>query len=414
MITSRNRLAILFSALYYFLVIAAFWMIKPIRVSLVVEMYGPDIYPWLKQSSILLMPLIFVAYRLLTDRVNEKFMTLALSAGFSALALVFATSFWAGLGERWISIAFYYFVDVFSAVIITHFWVYLTRGGHGLKDHVGTITLGGLLGGIAASVLTGWFTSELGYGVIVVFAVLVQLSLAIFFVQRRMSQSLEWADLQVPELGREAPSAIRSGNGKSQGLLLIGGMAAIFVTYELVSTVIDSVFVFRLQHELIDKAPMSAYQGKVSFYGQILALVIQLLFLTSFRSQRGLRVGLYVLPLCLLAGALGYALYPDLSMIAFTVSADIALSNSVFLSSRESLFQRLHARLRNRLKPFNEIIVRRAGKLAGAGLVIYLTLEGAALTLVTIGAIGIWIVAVSAVLSCIRSGVGAAVQAPAL
>lgn len=400
-----NRPAVLLAMLYYFLVIAAFWILKPLRVSLVVEAYGPEAYPILKQSSVLLVPLVFMIYRRLAVGFPERALTLVFSLFFAIASGIFGLAFWSGVESTWMPGAFYYLVEVYSAVVITHFWVHLTRGGKHLKEYVGTITIGGLLGGISASVATGWFTNEMGYGVIGLFSALVLASLVAHLAQRRNAdeesrqESVGSAPVPPAPIQGQAGSSVRI----SSSFALLGGTAAIFAIYEIVSTVLDSFFVFQLRHQMVEQNLMAAYQGKVAFVGQVLALTFQMLFISAFRTGRGIRFGLYVLPLSLLAGSLGYALHPDLSVIAITVSADIALSNSLFLSSRESLFQRLGERLRLQLESFTEIVVRRAGKVAGAALVVYLSLDNPTLSVVNVLAIAAWLAAVTVVLSCVRA-----------
>jgi AAA family ATP:ADP antiporter len=406
MMFGRIRLPILLATFYYFLVIAAFWVLKPLRVSLVVQAYGPEVYPVLKQSSVLLVPLIFVSYRRLTKTFSEKTLTPAISGFFALTAALFGVIFNLGFQDPWLMVLFYYLIEVYSAVVITHFWIHLTRGGAHLKSHVGVITMGGLLGGITASGATGWFTEELGFGVLGLFSGLVLLSLLVHGLQRRfapLEMPIAAAPAPIPappnEVSSVSPTAAAAATAS---LALFGGTAAIFAIYEVVSTVLDAVYVFQLRHQVVERSLMAAYQGKVAFVGQILALTIQFLFISTFRTEKGLRFGLYVLPLCLLAGSLGYAFYPDLSVIAITVSADIALSNSLFLSSRESLFQRMSEKLRLQLESFNEIVVRRTGKVAGALLVVYLSLDSTTLSMVNILAIVMWLAAVGVVLASVR------------
>ncbi|MBI2981909.1 MAG: hypothetical protein HYY44_06415, partial [Deltaproteobacteria bacterium] len=138
--------------LYFFCVIAAFWMLKPLRTSGVVKAFGPDYYPLIKQGVVFLIPFVLTLYNMMTCFLSRPRMV----AFFTGLFLAGNGIFWwlfQGPSSSAVLVAFFYYVDIYVTLMVTLFWTYLNDlyEANEAKKYYGFIGAGGLLGGIAGS-----------------------------------------------------------------------------------------------------------------------------------------------------------------------------------------------------------------------------------------------------------------------
>ena len=57
---------------FFFLVITAFWTLKPLRTSGVIKAFGPDLYPLFKTGSVVVLGLVVPLYSWLASRVRSS------------------------------------------------------------------------------------------------------------------------------------------------------------------------------------------------------------------------------------------------------------------------------------------------------------------------------------------------------
>jgi len=68
---TKNNQKIALSFLYFFLVIATFWTLKPLRTSEVIKAFGVQYYPVFKQGLLVFMPAILSGYFMLSCFFNR-------------------------------------------------------------------------------------------------------------------------------------------------------------------------------------------------------------------------------------------------------------------------------------------------------------------------------------------------------
>src|SRR3990167_5628439 len=137
--------------LYFFLVITAYYVIKPVSRSLVLGELGSRMVPYIDLICALLMGPIVTVFARLVDRVAKPRLV---SLSFVAVTVVMVV-FWKLLAwpYPWIAGAFYIWVAIFSVLAVTLFWLvandlYRPREAKRLFGFIGS---GGILGGIVGS-----------------------------------------------------------------------------------------------------------------------------------------------------------------------------------------------------------------------------------------------------------------------
>ena len=142
---------VLLTFAYFFLVITAYYVIKPVSRSLVLDDLGHRMVPYADLICAILMGPIVTLFARLADRVQKpRLVTLSFWAVTGMMVL-----FWWLLSFRqpWVAGAFYIWVAIFSVLVVTLFWLvandlYRPREAKRLFGFIGS---GGVLGGITGS-----------------------------------------------------------------------------------------------------------------------------------------------------------------------------------------------------------------------------------------------------------------------
>ena len=368
----RTKAVLLF--LFFFCVIAAFWSIKPLRTSSVVQSFGPDLYPLFKQGVVVIAPVLVAAISWASSRFARETIIYLFAGVFGVSAALFWMSFAAG-GGRTTDMLFYFFVDSYITVMVTLFWAYLNDvySTEDARRYYGPIGLGGLTGGIVGAWIAGWAGTALGYNVIVAFGVFLAAVFPIVAALGRMCDGRPRGPV-VPAHHEDRRTQLTEGATtvfRSRYLLAVLGVVGM---YEIVSTIVDYAFNASLHDALGDRVTMAAYQGRVFFVAQLAALAVQGA-LTPFVHRRfGVIPGLLFLPLCLFTGMTGALFVPGLVVFTLTIGAEASLAYSINQSSKEILYVPLDALAKYKGKAFIDIFGIRAEKALGAAVVLAYTL----------------------------------------
>ncbi len=336
--------------------------------------FGPDYYPLFKQGLILFIPFIMGLFSSMTCYLSREGMVYFFTSIFVVLSWIFWALFqW--YPEPIVKIFFFFYVDAFITLMVVLFFSYMSDlySPSDAKKSYGLIGIGGLLGGIAGSALSGWAGSILGNHII--FAVTLFL-VPVCLIARTLRSMVPPANT----------AYVCSPDGKTKWERFMEGIVLVFRTrylmaivlivgiYEVVSTNLDYQFTSITSHTFSDPAEMSAYQAKVSFVANIVSLFVQLIVTTWILQKRGVLTALLLLPITLLMGSAVFFIAPFLTVISFAVGSDNALSNSINQSSKEILYVPLDSVARFKSKAFIDMFVLRGAKALGGVLLLTYTL----------------------------------------
>ena len=138
---------------YFFIVIAAFWFLKPLRSVLVLEKLGADSLRLLKVLTAVISVGVVAAYSLALTRFSRERLTYIVLGAFFWL-LVFFWFFFTYFGVyQTVYYGFYVFLDLFITVNVALFWTFLADITHpeSAKRLYGIIGAGGVIGGFIGS-----------------------------------------------------------------------------------------------------------------------------------------------------------------------------------------------------------------------------------------------------------------------
>ncbi len=389
-----------FTFLYFFLVITAYYVIKPASRSLVLDDLGHRLVPYVDLITAVCMGPVVGLFARLVDRVTKPQLV---TRAFLAVTAVMG-GFWVLLSwpsVSWISGAFYVWVSIFSVLVVTLFWLvandlYRPREAKRLFGFIGS---GGIIGGIVGSSIAAAGAHLLGTRHLLL--VSAGLLLLCWFVVQRLWRLAPQTPAPEQTLASHRHGTFLSDLRGFIRLLLSSRylllLVAIVGLNKLVTTFIYYQFNPFIESTFPDVDQKTTFTG--IFFGAInvVAFLVQF-FCTSWVLRRwGLLTGLLVMPLGLLVGTGSLLVLPLFWLAACTELYDRSLDYSLNNSAKEVLYLPIDRSVRYKVKPFIDMVVFRLGKgvaaVTGIVLLDWLNLPARVLTAVTVPLVFLWMFA---------------------
>lgn len=358
--------------LYFFLLIVAYWILKPIKKALFVGYYKVHggVYGFepaqmellAKETNILIalgMALVLIWLR---RRFTAAGFGLAVSLLFAvglAIFIPFAST--PGEGFVW---GLYIFGDMFASSMVALFFATLHDRSSVADARLiyGQVGIGGVLGGLVGSVAAGGLDQAVG--VPGALGASFALTLCVAGIGWRISRKLP-AQYAAVNPGDAKTECDRQGLFKgarsvlhSRPLLLI---ASVLVVYEIASVVIDYQFTAAVIRH-VSTENLKQYFGAVYTFSNAMALLVQLLLTTWVIRRHSLKLALLVMPLAILLGESAYLLFPVLLTASLLNTTDGAFAYSIQQTAREALYVPLSRYEKYEAKAFIDIVWLRFSK----------------------------------------------------
>ena len=364
-------------SLFFFMVIAVFWVLKPLKRGLLVNLYqetplqmlgtsfaGAEVEQLAKVVNMLVVYLIVVVFTVLSRKLERQHLNLFLCLFFGGLFMLFAGLMNnPGEGTAW---SFYVLGDMFNSAMVTFFWAYSNDifSSDQAKRTYGIVGLGGIIGGIAGSTVVAGFVNEMGrssllYLCLIPLAVMILIG---YVVNRRARNRQETVSETEPCAEGKRCNAMFEGAEivfKSKYLLAIVGILGL---YEMVSNIVDFQLSATIASSISGDLEKDAYFGFVGQITSIISLVVQL-FLTSFVMKRyGVGIALLFLPLAITLGSVGFLVIPSLLFVTIMSASDNSLNYSINQSAKEALYTPTSQDVKYKAKAFIDMFVQRFAK----------------------------------------------------
>ena len=400
----------------FFLMMTAYYLIKPVRCSLVITSLGSDCLPYLYILSAVVLGGLVAGYARLSRRIAPQ----RLMQGILGVLVVQLLMFrWLlPLPYAWISGLFYLWVSMFSVVIVTQFWMVVNDlfSGDEAKQMFGFIGAGGIAGGMAGGALTSlvvqWVATE---DLLVIAAGVLGICAALQGALWRFHQP---APSKVTGASADAATAIggERSAGRSErpasrspqrsGSLLsylkefryLRYLLILVVVAKGVSTIIDYQFIGFVEVSVSGKEARTAFFGLFFTGLSVASLAVQLLLLSWLFKRFGVHRTLAVLPIGLVVGVIGLLLLPGLAVVGMLALYDRSLNYSLGQTGKEVLYVPIPSEIRFQVKPLIDAAAfRLAQGMAGVGILLAQYLGNFpihAFSLLALPLIGLWFLAI--------------------
>ncbi|HOW86310.1 MAG TPA: Npt1/Npt2 family nucleotide transporter [Candidatus Aminicenantes bacterium] len=404
-VRGREARAALALSAYFFLITAAFYIIKPVKESLLIGIH-PAWWSYADLATALLIGFVVALNARLLDRLPRRTYLTASLLFFVASLLVFWLVFdmirtsqvqtpvadssgilfllWAQtviLRAPLVPvIVFSFWADVFIAMAVTQFWIAVNDvlHAHQAKRLVGLFVTGGLVGGIAGAAIAFLATTLKAVKVetlLLVCPVLLLLALVTvnFVYAGRQRIDAAAGDGRIgPAAGAGAPA----GFGQVLRHRYLRLLAAMLASAILAGTLINYQF---------KTAVKSAYPGdqaRTSYIAGFLLVILavstvfHLLTTDRFLKTYGIRWAISLAPLALLLGSAAVFVIPAvlaLPWASLVRGADKGFDNTLSQSVRELLYIPVPADVKYRAKIFIDMFVSKFA--TGCGALVFLGLR---------------------------------------
>jgi len=391
----------LWATLYYFLVLAAYFVIRPIRDEAGVA-GGVRNLPWLFLGTLIGMLVIHPLFTALVSRLpRSRF--IPLTYAFFALNLVVFWFFFQSLTQEqgiWIGRVFWVWTSVFNLFVVSIFWSLMAdlfRPAQAARLF-GFVAVGGTVGAAVGSTTTAFLASRIAptHLLLVSAALLVLAMLA----ARQLASSAPRRSQEQGPHGSGLAANEPVGGGVLDGIRLVLSSTYLLgiVGYMLLYT-ITATFLYFQQAEIVetgfaDRAARTVFFARIDVAVNSLTALIQIFFAGRIVRRLGVALSLAALPLVCILGFSAIGIAPTLAGIAVFQILRRTSNYAIARPCREMLYTVLPRDAKYKAKNFIDTFVYRVGDQVGAwsytGLGA-LGLGAAAISLVAVPLAAVWL-----------------------
>ncbi len=380
--------ALLLSCAFYFFVLAAYYILRPIRDEIAVES-GTRSLPWLFTGTAFFMFLVHPPYAALVAKLPRTRFISYTYRFFMANLLVFFVLLKLGPGSSniWLGRAFYWWVSVFNLFVVSVFWAFMAdlfSNAQG-RRMFGFMAVGGTLGAILGAAITAVLVEIIG----AVHLILISVALLELAVQcvRLLSKTevptsaalVEEAGIRVGGLPETEPgrgySAHRPQPGAEQpigGSVFAGitqlfrspyllGICAYMALYTTVATFLYFQQTAIVEESIFDRAARTAFFAKIDLAVNVLTILTQVFLTGRFIKWLGVAVTLSLLPAVCALGFTGLGLWPFLGVLVVFQTLRRAGNYAVARPTREILYTVVSREDKYKAKNFIDTFIYRGG-----------------------------------------------------
>lgn len=364
--------ALLLSALAFFLVLTAYYIIRPVRDQLsgaVGSVSLPLFYAGTFVATLALTP-VFGA---LVARVPRRRLLAWVYGFFIACLLAFVPAFMAQqqIGARILGVVFFTWVSVFNLFVVSLFWSFMADLWSSLQARrlFPVIAFAGMLGALAGPPLTRWLVGVVGVApLLVVSAVFLCASLVMLLLLSSRAPGVEGVK-EAAAVGGSLWAGVR----QALTLPFVRYMALLMLLSDGIGTLAYALVADYAKAHFVDSVSRVAFYANldlaINLFGALMQLTLTRWLLVRFGAGWGLVLpSLVNLGLLAMIAVFGAA---DITVLGLSVSLLVVLqvvtrgtAYGMTKPASDALYTRIEREARYKGKNFVETAVWRFGDLA--------------------------------------------------
>lgn len=384
------------SGLYYFLLLCAYYIIRPIRDDMGAE-GGVENLAWLFTGTLVGMMILHPIYSAIVSRMPRRQFIAVVYRFFIVQLLVFYALFQVleGVSEVWAGRVFFIWTSVFNLFVISVFWSLVNdvfRPSQS-KRLFGIIAVGGTAGALTGSAITSFLAAGLGaITLLLVSALLLEVAAKVSRYLSDVEQTLAMTaiadealkkdsdirDLEVPDASivTDQVSAKQTeviGGGVFDGVRHVMsspyllGIAALMLFFTVVST-----YLYFMQIAIVTEAIGENRDARTQLFANrdlivnAITLIVQMFLTGRILRWLGMGVSLALLPVI---SFVGFGLLAVAPVLMVVIGFDVlrrAANFAIQRPARESLYTVVSRTDKYKAKNFNDTFVYRVGDQLGA------------------------------------------------
>lgn len=377
----EERRAALWSAAYHFLLLAAYYVIRPLRDAMGLRAAVKSL-PWLMMATLAAMALATPLFTALVERLPRRRFVPLVYHGFALQLAGFAWLLSGAAPPLWAARAFFIWTSVFNLFAVSVFWGFMADrfDAAAAARRYGLIALGGTLGAIAGALVATTLTRVIGpTRLTLVAALALEAAVCCFF------------RVDNPRQTRPRPSGSRNPVAFITALLrspLLACLACYLLLYTVTSTFAYLEQARLVQAAVASDAARTTLFARMDLWVNLASIVLQALATRWFLARAGVTATLLLLPALTLLGFVALALQPSLMLI---VGFQVVRRTTDYFAARparELCFVAAERDDKYAAKSFIDTFVYRGGDALGAGA---FGLVGAVASVVALPLCALWL-----------------------
>jgi len=366
-IEPEERNATFLAFLYFFFLLAGYFILRSIRDTLGVQA-GVSNLPWLFSGTLISTLVLQPIFSRLVTRLPVRTFIPIVYRVFAACLVAFACALtWLpASNEKWITSIFFVWTSVFNLFVVSVFWSFMsdTFRAEQSKRLYGFISVGGTIGAMAGSAITALLAKHVDT------AVLMLISVGMIEVAVQCTKHF--------------PGSFRADTREREvAARPIGGTDLAWISHVLKSPYLLAICLFMMlftigttvlyfqQAEIVkarfaDRGSRTAFLAQIDFVVQTLTVLAQLFLTGRIIKWLGVAVTLAILPVISVIGFTALGVMPTVGLfVAFNVLR--RAGNYAFSSpGREVLFTVVSPEDKFKAKNFIDTFMYRSGDQIGA------------------------------------------------
>ena len=363
-------MALLASCTFFYLILCAYYIIRPIRDEMVIA-NGVSNIQWLMLMTMAVLLLITPVFGWVTTRFKTRQFLSYCTLFFASNLVVFFFLFDVAERSPVVTRAFYIWVNVFNMFIVSLFWSFMNDvfSGGQAKRLFAFIAAGGTAGALTGPIITSMLVEAIGLSYLLLISAAV-LSLTVLSINWLSQWQNDEYDPSQEETHQIKDRALKGGIWGGFTLILkspyLIGICAFIILYAVSIT-----FVQIRQAELIEAA-YSVPELRTKLFSQIdfvvnaLTLVFQLFITSKLIGWIGYRTTLMLIPLGI---TIGFGIMAASPLLAVMIGVEVfrrAGDYAIMKPTREMLFSVVSREEKYKAKNFIDTAILRTGNTASA------------------------------------------------
>lgn len=364
------------SFIYFFCVLASYYMLRPVREAMAVES-GPETIPWLFGGTFVVMLAATPVFGWVTSRYPRKRFLPWVYYFFVVNILIFWAAFSYAIDRQqdytWLSRIFFVWISVFNLYVVAVFWsfmadLYTREQGRRL---FGMISAGGSIGALLGGIATGLLVVRIGFqNLLPISAMLLLLSV---YCIRQLRLWVEKRNRDVANT-RIASDALIGGSAFAGITHVVGSkyflaIAAMSAIASLLGTALYMFTADLVQGAISSNDVRTQFFSNINVATNALALIAQLLLVKHVVSRFGIGVSLALLPVVSIAGFALLALEPTLAVVAILNVVRRALGFGFSKPTSDMLYSVVTEEEKYKAKNFIDTVLYRTGDVIGTWVI---------------------------------------------
>ncbi|KKP28863.1 MAG: Plastidic atp adp transporter [candidate division TM6 bacterium GW2011_GWF2_30_66] len=351
-------------AVTFFLIICVYWIMRPVKDSVLAATVGMENQPWAKIfSTIIMLPLVVLYTRLISKFKSEKVFYILIFA-YGLIAIIFMYFFMdpkIGLSNteispyRLIGWLWYVYVESFGSLLVALFWVIVTDTTlpESAKRGFPLIYMLGQFGNIVGPFFItaeklGFKTSApiVGISGAIMFLTGILLWLFMRFTPKDQLISYIGKDeknfLEKTATGEKELVSKKDASSKKEVVGFFQGIKTIFshgylmgilfiiMTYEIVVMIFDYHFKMMVDSTFLTEITKASYLANYAVWTGVVATLCVVLGINNIQRKLGMFASLIIMPLLVIVAIFVFKFYPILSValwiMVFSKGVNFALN----------------------------------------------------------------------------------------